>query len=238
MCRIAAESQIPRLIYRRHCCQSAGEPTGIRPLIIPRIYFPVVNRVENWAPISLEQPVPAGDLRKSTIIPPRRPLLHRHVVVSPRSAPAGPTPDVIVVRKKIAIARTESIGDEITARNHCYTTIIAIQLEQLVAIIEKCRHGEYIIFENDSFRLMIKEPVNPAGHTHFTAKILVPEKSVDLAKASQQRSRCCEPSWQRCTSDRLAGLGPSAATYNLGGRASRMASNTRRVVSGRFKYQK
>ena len=116
-----------------------------------------------------------------------RPQLHFDVVMPPCPAPGSPSPNGSVVGEEIAMTASSRFVQQVRTADLHDPGIASVVTEQLLAVGEERLARETIVFQNNSFLDMSKEPVNRGADRSLAAQVLHPEKGHHLAGPVDRR---------------------------------------------------
>ena len=82
----------------------------------------------------------------------------------------------------IASLTAQSASLKIISANHPDSFIRAVSRQQFVAEAKECRIGKSIVFKNNAFLFVLKEPGDGPAYGPGTTKVVIAEKSLELAR--------------------------------------------------------
>src|SRR6266508_3460130 len=88
-----------------------------------------------------------------------RPQLYFRIIVSKGSAPACPTPRKAVMRKEITIGGLFLAEQPVVSGDMHYPFIVSILLQQIITKAKKRRMGHAVVFKNNRFLNLVKDPL-------------------------------------------------------------------------------
>ena len=148
-----------------------------------------------------------------------------------------PNPRCVDNAKKITMRGAPLALVKVVAADRHHLLLAPVLFQQLSAEGKETGIRKAVVFKNNRFFYLLENPIETAGHTTLTTQI-------NFAEVRQHFARPIHPiddlSRGRAGFVIIAprGLGPSATTRNVCGRALAISTNTRAVVSGRLKIKK
>jgi hypothetical protein len=143
--------------------QSVLNPTVKHPLIVPCINPMLINLLKDIRPIADERWI-AQKVSQPFLFLDFRPQNQVWVISFPGPPPRGPSPDVGISRKIVAVRRPLSSKLEIDSSDMPHSIVVSIFLQQLFAEFEKSGIWQTVVFENDGFLHLAESPVEAARH--------------------------------------------------------------------------
>ncbi len=187
---VGPEALVRDEVGRRHRAEAAADPGGEHPAVVPGVET-VADAVEHPRPVGRGVRVAEQPLEPAAAAEPV-PGLDPLVVVAPGPPPRRPAPDQRIARERVVELGRLGVEAEVVAGDRPDALVVAVAVEQLVAVVEEARVRDAVVLEHDRILGPIEDPVEAARHPPPDPEVLGGEVGLDLAvpvDAFDQRPR-------------------------------------------------